>query len=189
MVQKTGGVHPITQADPLRHALLGRSRAGVLFSFRGQATHTSAVSLARTLTRLPCTLGKLFWYRGRRTRRKLVARCYASLWKTRLSSSVPLAWMLRIGRMRWTGSVSARKAKASISLPLLRIPVSRLRKLLPLLNLGTAMAPMKLRSCMRKANYCLVAQRVNRFVDWTHNVGQRGRHSLMLDAPQRLIHG
>ena len=34
---------------PLRHALLGRSRAGMLFSFRGQATHTSAVSLARTL--------------------------------------------------------------------------------------------------------------------------------------------
>lgn len=29
----------------------------------------------------------------------------------------------------------------------------------------------------------------NRFVEWTHNGGQRGRHSSMLSAPSRPIHG
>lgn len=31
--------------------------------------------------------------------------------------------------------------------------------------------------------------RFNRFVEWTHNGGQRGRHSSMLSAPLRPIHG
>ncbi len=29
----------------------------------------------------------------------------------------------------------------------------------------------------------------NRFVEWTHNGGQRGRYSSMLSAPLRPIHG
>ncbi len=29
----------------------------------------------------------------------------------------------------------------------------------------------------------------NRCVEWTHNGGQRGRHSSMLSAPLRPIHG
>ena len=30
---------------------------------------------------------------------------------------------------------------------------------------------------------------VNRFVEWTHNGGQSGRHSSMPSAPLRAIHG
>jgi hypothetical protein len=31
--------------------------------------------------------------------------------------------------------------------------------------------------------------RFNRFVDWTHDGGQRGRHSSMLSAPLWSTHG
>jgi hypothetical protein len=64
-----------------------------------------------------------------------------------------------------------------------------LRKLFPLPNLGTAISPMKLRSCMREADLCLAAQPVKRFVEWTHNGGHRGRHFSQLSAPLRPIHG
>ncbi len=33
------------------------------------------------------------------------------------------------------------------------------------------------------------AAQSNGFVEWTHNGGQRGRHSSMLSAPLRPIHG
>lgn len=29
----------------------------------------------------------------------------------------------------------------------------------------------------------------NSYVEWTHDCGRRGRHSSMLSAPLRLIHG
>lgn len=44
---------PLAQAEPLRHALPGCSRPPCSLSFRGQATHTSAVSLDRTLVSNP----------------------------------------------------------------------------------------------------------------------------------------
>jgi hypothetical protein len=34
-----------------------------------------------------------------------------------------------------------------------------------------------------------MATRSNGFVEWTHNGGRRGRHSSMLSAPLRPIHG